>query len=282
LKLHKEGVERRKVRGLVLLGELAAVIVAGVAMVAYLPWWGWAAFAAVVLPVLARVGRPEDKPIIAPAVLPSEVQPPTPDVIVRALGIAAINAYIKEGTEWIFPSPVREDGPGWRAEVDLPYGVTAAMVIDRRAQLASGLRRPLGAVWPEPVAQEHAGRLELWVGRADISKAKPQPWPWLRAAASDVFAELPFGSTPAAAASTCLWSSTTGFSALCPARARPAPSAPWRAVSSLTRLSSRGSTNSRAPVTWTRWSECRTGSCPASTTRRSATPPSRSPCCGRS
>jgi len=180
----------------VLLGELAAVIVAGVAMVAYLPWWGWATFAAVVLPVLARVGRPEDKPIIAPAVLPSEVQPPTPDVIVRALGIAAINAYIKEGTEWIFPSPVREDVPGWRAEVDLPYGVTAAMVIERRAQLASGLRRPLGAVWPEPVAQEHAGRLELWVGRADISKAKPQPWPWLRAGTSDMFAELPFGIYP--------------------------------------------------------------------------------------
>ena len=72
-----------------------------------------------------------------------------------------------------FPSPVREDGPGWRAEVDLPYGVTAAQVIDRREQLASGLRRPLGAVWPEPVTHEHAGRLELWVGRADISKAKP-------------------------------------------------------------------------------------------------------------
>ena len=47
------------------------------------------------------------------------------------------------------------------------------MVIDRREQLASGLRRPLGAVWPEPVTHEHAGRLELWVGRADISKAKP-------------------------------------------------------------------------------------------------------------
>ena len=55
------------------------------------------------------------------------------------------------------------------------YGVTAEMVIERREQLASGLRRPLGAVWPQPVTHEHAGRLELWVGRADIAVAKPPP-----------------------------------------------------------------------------------------------------------
>ena len=53
----------------------------------------------------------------------------TPDVIVRALGalgIAEINQAITAGTFPPLPSPVREDGPGWRAEVDLPYGVTAA------------------------------------------------------------------------------------------------------------------------------------------------------------
>ncbi len=88
---------------------------------------------------------------------------------------------------------MREDGPGWRAELDLPYGVTAGMVIDRRPQLASGLRRPLGAVWPEPVSHEHEGRLELWVGRADISKARPPVWPLLRGGQADVFQPQPFG-----------------------------------------------------------------------------------------
>jgi S-DNA-T family DNA segregation ATPase FtsK/SpoIIIE len=48
-------------------------------------------------------------------------------------------------------------------------------------------------VWPEPASHEHAGRLELWVGRADISKAKPPPWPLLRSGQFDVFGELPFG-----------------------------------------------------------------------------------------
>jgi DNA segregation ATPase FtsK/SpoIIIE, S-DNA-T family len=69
------------------------------------------------------------------------------------------------------------------AEVDLPYGVTAAMVTERREQLGSGLRRPLGAVWPEPVTSEHAGRLELWVGRADVAKSRQGPWPLLRGGA---------------------------------------------------------------------------------------------------
>ena len=56
-----------------------------------------------------------------------------------------------------FPSPVREDGPGWQAEVDFPHGATVTQMIDRCEQLASGPRRPLGAAWPESAAQEHAG-----------------------------------------------------------------------------------------------------------------------------
>jgi S-DNA-T family DNA segregation ATPase FtsK/SpoIIIE len=129
-------------------------------------------------------------------VLPADVQPPTQDVIVRALGslgIAEVNKALAAGTFPPLPSPVREDGPGWRAEVDLPYGVTATQVIDRREQLASGLRRPLGAVWPEPASHEHAGRLELWVGRADISKAKPPVWPLLRTGQANIFEPQPFG-----------------------------------------------------------------------------------------
>ena len=99
-----------------------------------------------------------------------------------------INKAIAAGTFPPLPSPVREDGPGWRAEVDLPYGVTATQVIERREQLASGLRRPLGAVWPEPVTSEHAGRLELWVGRADMSKAKPRAVAAAAHRGGDVFA----------------------------------------------------------------------------------------------
>jgi S-DNA-T family DNA segregation ATPase FtsK/SpoIIIE len=165
-------------------------------MVVFAPWWAWTLAAIALFVAFALAGRPQGATITTRAELPAQVQPPTQDVIIRALGsigVAEINKAIAAGAFPPLPSPVREDGPGWRAEVDLPYGVTAAMVVDRREQLASGLRRPLGVVWPEPVTHEHAGRLELWVGRADVSKAKPPMWPPLRSGQSDVFQPQPVG-----------------------------------------------------------------------------------------
>ena len=47
------------------------------------------------------------------------------------------------------------------------------------ALLASGLRRPLGCVWPEVDAEAHPGHLTLFVADKDMSKAKPEPWPLL-------------------------------------------------------------------------------------------------------
>lgn len=196
LRLHRQGRETRKARGLILALSLAGAAVAVVVMVAFAPWWAWALAAVALFVAFALAGRPAGKTITTRAELPADVQPPTQDVIVRALGsigVAEINKAIAAGNFPPLPSPVREDGPGWRAEIDLPYGVTATMVIDRRAQLASGLRRPLGAVWPEPVSHEHAGRLELWVGRADISKARPPAWPLLRNGQANIFEPQPFG-----------------------------------------------------------------------------------------
>jgi S-DNA-T family DNA segregation ATPase FtsK/SpoIIIE len=196
LRMHKQGRETRKARAIIVGVTAALILVAVDAMVRFAPWWAWGLAAAAAFVSLARAGRPQGKTIITRAELPAQVQPPTQDVIIRALGsigIGEINKAIAAGTFPPLPSPVREDGPGWRAEIDLPFGVTAAMVVDRREQLASGLRRPLGAVWPEPVTSEHAGRLELFVGRADISKAKAPAWPLLRSGQADVFQPQPFG-----------------------------------------------------------------------------------------
>jgi S-DNA-T family DNA segregation ATPase FtsK/SpoIIIE len=147
--------------------------------------------------VLARHGRPDGKRIVAPARVPPAYEALTQDVIVRALGalgLAGINQWLREEREIEFTGPVRQDGPGWRAELNLPYGVTATMIIDRRDQLASGLRRPLGAVWPEPVTTEHEGRLELWAGQQDVSQRTPVPWPLAKAGAVDVFTPMPFAT----------------------------------------------------------------------------------------
>jgi DNA segregation ATPase FtsK/SpoIIIE, S-DNA-T family len=197
LRIHKAGREIRTTRGMILAACAVVVVAALVILVRFAPPWAWVLLAVVALPLLARAGRPAGKPIVTAATLPATVQAPDQDVITRALGalgIAGIDRWLRDGRPLVFPSPVREDGPGWRAEVDLPFGVTAAMVTERREQLASGLRRPLGAVWPEPVTAEHAGRLELWVGRADVAKSKQGPWPLLRGGQADVFQPVPFGT----------------------------------------------------------------------------------------
>jgi DNA segregation ATPase FtsK/SpoIIIE, S-DNA-T family len=198
LRIHKQGRETRKARGTILALCLAAAVVATIAELRFARWM-FLPQGAVLFVLLAIAGRPRGKTITTRAELPAQVQPPDRDVITRALGslgIAQISQALRNGEAISFPSPVREDGPGWRFECDLPYGVTATQIIERREAFASGLRRPLGAVWPEVVSHEHAGRLECWVGRTDISKAKPAPWPWLRTGGGDVFGPLPFGTDP--------------------------------------------------------------------------------------
>lgn len=155
---------------------------------------------AVLVIVAAIVARPEGTRIVTPHAVPAEFAKLTQDVVVRALGslgISGIDKFLRDPAKdsgQFFPHPIRQDGPGWRAEVDLPFGVTATQVIERREQLASGLRRPLGAVWPEPVTSEHAGRLELWVGQQDITSRKWVPWPLLKSGTADVFKPVPAGT----------------------------------------------------------------------------------------
>ena len=157
----------------------------------------WAVLAGLVV-VLGVVGAPQDKPLLDTAVVKARVSPLTSDVVVRALsvlGLAGITQALAKNPKAIgFPAPITRDGPGWRADVELPPGVTVGEVADRRAKLASGLGRPLGCVWPEGNAEVHPGRLVLWVGDQDMSKARQPAWPLLRQGSVDLFSPQPFGT----------------------------------------------------------------------------------------
>jgi S-DNA-T family DNA segregation ATPase FtsK/SpoIIIE len=138
--------------------------------------WALALLALAAVAALARAGRPDGRQVIRPAVVAPVYQVPTPEVITKALGsmnLSGINEALRNGDGIRFVTDVHRDGPGWTADLDLPHGVTAGMILARRDQLASGLRRPLSATWPEAVPHEHEGRLRLWVGYQDMSKAKP-------------------------------------------------------------------------------------------------------------
>jgi len=196
---HMQGRKTRAVRWQVTGVCLVAAVAVLLAMVKWLPWWGWAAFLVTAVAVLSRHGAPEGQRIVRAAVVPTAYQPPTPEVITRALGslgITAINKAITDGPGLAFVSDVHRDGDGWGVELDLPHGVTASDIIKKREALASGLRRPHSATWPEAVPHEHAGRLYLWVGRHDLSKAKPVPYPLLRTGTADVFGNVPFATNP--------------------------------------------------------------------------------------
>jgi S-DNA-T family DNA segregation ATPase FtsK/SpoIIIE len=142
--------------------------------------------------VSGLIGAPRDKPIAGPAILVERYQRLTSDMVERALSSLGVSALSGKGTRVTFAAPIQRDGPGWRAEVDLPQGVVVADVSERRERLASGLRRPLGCVWPEPVSEEHPGRLVLWVGDQSMNAAKPAPWPLLKAGQADIFKAAPF------------------------------------------------------------------------------------------
>jgi S-DNA-T family DNA segregation ATPase FtsK/SpoIIIE len=145
-------------------------------------------------------GAPADAPLAARAVIKTEVQKLTSDIVVKAMasiGIGQIASAVAKGLDGIkFVSPITREGPGWRADIDLPLGVTVADVADRRARLASGLRRPLGCVWPDADPNEHEGRLILWVGDRDLSKTGIVKWSLANARRHDIFKRVPFGIDP--------------------------------------------------------------------------------------
>ena len=198
LKLSRQRDARVRLR--VWIAGLAVAVVLAVGIVAAIgpPAARWAAIILAVS-VLGVLGAPADRPLIDRAVVPPRVERLTSDIVVRALGalgIPAISQAIakdpRRGIE--FTDPIHRDGPGWRASVNLPFGVTATEVMDKRDKLASGLRRALGCVWPEAVPGDHPGRLALWVGYEDMSKARQPAWPLARHGTTDLFMPVPFGT----------------------------------------------------------------------------------------
>ncbi|WP_433138991.1 FtsK/SpoIIIE domain-containing protein [Actinomadura nitritigenes] len=185
----------------IVVGALAAAIAAATLYLVFghVPVW-WRLLAAVIaLPLLARMGRPADKPITDRVTNTGAYRKLTAELVRRALlnvqlkGITS--AVAKDPGAISFPVEIHRDGPGHLAIVDLPYGVEASEVIARRGKLASGLRLPLDQVWPEP-APGHTGRLALWVGFEPASQMRQPKWPLLKGAKVDVFAPFPFATTP--------------------------------------------------------------------------------------
>ncbi|WP_199565363.1 cell division protein FtsK [Spongiactinospora rosea] len=199
LKLSRQRDARVRLRIWVTGAALVTLLIAGIIVAGAPTAAQWAALAAA-LALLGICGRPADRPLIDRAVVGSAVEKLTSDIAIRALtslSIAGITqAMAKNPKDAIrFVAPITRDGPGWRADIDLPYGVTVADVLDKRDRMASALRRPLGCIWPEGDSSIHEGRLILWVGDKDLSRTVVKS-PLVKASSHDVFKGIPFGADP--------------------------------------------------------------------------------------
>ncbi|WP_433210997.1 cell division protein FtsK [Dactylosporangium sp. CS-047395] len=199
LKLSRQRDRRVRWRGIVTLFLLGALILAVGVLAVEPSWWRWCALALGVI-VCGAVGAPADRPLLDTAVVAPRVAALTSDVVIRALSVLSIagiaQALARNPKAIGFPAPITRDGPGWRADVDLPPGVTAGEVMDRRDKLASGLGRPLGCVWPEGNADVSPSRLVVWVGDEPMSAGRQPAWPLLKASTVDMSKPFPFGTDP--------------------------------------------------------------------------------------
>lgn len=201
--------ERRRRRRIALVAVAESLLAAALLVVLAGPWlptWLLVATVLAGLTALGVHGRTPEHPIVTRVVTADSSPPITSDLILTALGslgISELNKAIgqaeREGRQdgglgW--PTPIREEGKGWRADVDLPPGVTATQVIEKRDRLAAGLRRPLSSVWPEADGDQHAARLILYVSHQPLARTKQGAWPLAARGAVNLFEPFPIGIDP--------------------------------------------------------------------------------------
>jgi S-DNA-T family DNA segregation ATPase FtsK/SpoIIIE len=142
---------------------------------------------------LARAGRPVDKPIVGPSVQVTRYERLTADKVREALCSIGV-AGLKDPKKITFPTQIHRDGPGQLARCNLPIGVEAVDVCEKRGKLSSALRLPIDQVWPT-AGPDHAGQLDLWVGYQPASKMKPPRWSIAEdGARTSVFEAADFGA----------------------------------------------------------------------------------------
>ncbi|MCI3272135.1 cell division protein FtsK [Streptomyces cylindrosporus] len=118
---------------------------------------------------------------------------PDENAIMRALGklgIAPLNAALKEGWKARWVQPSTRSGNGWHAQLQLPEGVPVEMIADKKHVLAHNLMRKPIEVWPtEP--RDQAGVLDLWVADPGVLTKPVPPWPLLTEGTTDFFKGVP-------------------------------------------------------------------------------------------
>lgn len=185
----------RRIRSRLLLASLGglALIVGGGLLSMLAPWWLLIPAAGGSLTGLARLGTPPDRPLVDRVQTGPKFVRLTAEQVRTALCNIGLSG-IKEPGSVTFPNDIHRDGPGWIARVNLPAGVEAVDVLERRGKLSSALRLPVDQVWPS-AGPDHAGQLDLWVGYLPASKMGQPKWSLAEPTArTSVFEAYEFGT----------------------------------------------------------------------------------------
>lgn len=191
------------------LGWLAAAIGAGVlawwsapklaTMVPYPPLWAWCTAGGLAVLVCGLAGRKENAPPLIEMPIgesPSQPGKPSADQVIEALcrlGIKDLTPNkleeVRAETRVIAPG-VGRSRRGWHIQLELPWGVTAESVMEKRQQLAAALKRQLGTVWPSQ-GPWHPAHLVLFLSDLPMATAPQEPWPVAESLRVDIFDPVP-------------------------------------------------------------------------------------------
>ena len=190
--LHKAAQEARKVRLLVLGGEVVALVGGGVALARFGNWWIWALACLVALLVLASYGRPPDQRIVSQAVVAPRFRKLNGDIVLRAYYAAGLGHPEKPDQQVTFGGPMHRDGEGSRVLVDLPYGKGLKDAMNAKDDIASGLDVTESQVFlhRDPTSYR---RHTLWVADRDPLAVPVGRTPLLAGKATDIWKPAPLG-----------------------------------------------------------------------------------------
>jgi S-DNA-T family DNA segregation ATPase FtsK/SpoIIIE len=191
LKLNRDRRQDSRPRWFGLIAGVIALVVAALLTYFMAPGWAKAALVVMLLMLMARVGRPVDKPIIKSAFNAARYVRLTAELTRKSL--MTCMPAIKDAASIRFNKEIYRDGPGYTAEMSLPDGIIATDVIDRRDYLAAGFQLPVAQVWPEPVKGAHPGVLAIWVGDRPVDRMRAPKSPLLTCGKLDFFGQLPWG-----------------------------------------------------------------------------------------
>ncbi len=158
-----------------------------------LPSWPFIAVLVACDLALGWFGRPE-RPLVAQdaSAYEGELVKPTAPMVVDALVSLGISGLTEKTAEQIrvYAPGVARAARGYTIEMELPPGVTAAEVMDRREPFAGALRRKLGNVWPSR-GPNHPGHLRCYISDKPMAEEDQGTWAVSAGRELDIFLPTP-------------------------------------------------------------------------------------------